>query len=55
MQEKSKYCCEEHTDRAFDDFLSEYETFPCFQCSDISNKKCDYCESTAKYVLSFPS
>jgi len=50
MEEKNKYCCEEHTDLAFDDFLLDNESFPNLE-TDISNHKCDYCENQAKYVL----
>lgn len=52
MQDENKFCCEEHTDIAFDDFLVETETFPNFE--KTANKKCDYCDNDAIYILKPP-
>lgn len=49
MLEKSKCCCEQHIDLAFDDFLVEFETFP--NMEDAEELLCDYCEKPAKYIL----
>lgn len=49
LKEKNKYCCEEHVDLAFDDFLVENEVFPIMQESDEG--LCNYCRSKAKYIL----
>lgn len=49
-EEKSKYFCEEHLDRAFDDYLVENEEFP--NVIEVTGHKCDYCEKQAKYKLS---
>lgn len=50
MQSKSKYSCEEHLDRAFDDFLVEYETFP--ELGKCSEGNCDFCGKKSAYILS---
>lgn len=39
-------------DKAFDDFLMEYETFP--HLEDCSSGKCSYCGKTARYALRMP-
>ena len=52
MEQKYIFCCEEHTDMAFDDFLVYNETFPNFVSSSLH--KCSYCENNAKYVLELP-
>lgn len=49
MQKETKYCCEEHVDIAFDDFLIETETFPYLEKSE--NHQCSYCSKPAEYVL----
>lgn len=49
MKEKSKTCCEEHLDLAFDDFLVEFETFPVMK--ETKEKDCSYCSNPAKYLL----
>lgn len=49
MQEKNKYCCEDHVDMAFDDFLVENEIFP--NLEPIGNIPCTYCKNEAIYVL----
>lgn len=49
MQDSNKYCCEEHVDLAFDDFLVEQEIFPYME--SIKDKKCIYCEEPAIYIL----
>ena len=49
MDEKDKYCCTDHIDMAFDDFLIETETFPLLET--IVHGKCSYCDAAAKYVL----
>ena len=49
MPKGTKYCCEEHVDIAFDDFLLETETFPYMEKS--SNHQCSYCIEPAKYIL----
>lgn len=49
MTKESKYCCENHIDLAFDDFLVENETFPYLE--KIENAKCSYCTNSAEYVL----
>ena len=49
MLKRNKYCCEDHVDMAFDDFLVENEIFPYFEkTTDI---KCTYCDKNAQYVL----
>lgn len=53
MQEKNKYCCEDHMDMAFDDFLVENEVFPNLENS--KNIPCTYCEKEAIYVLKIPT
>jgi CxxH/CxxC protein (TIGR04129 family) len=52
MEEKNKYCCTDHLDMAFDDFLLETETFPFME--NIINEKCSYCPNQANYVLKKP-
>lgn len=49
MLKKIKYCCEDHIDMAFDDFLIENETFPCLEKS--KDCKCNYCDKVSEYVL----
>jgi CxxH/CxxC protein (TIGR04129 family) len=49
MLRENKYCCEEHVDIAIDEFLVENETFP--NLEKIKDKKCDYCDKKAQYVL----
>lgn len=49
MIKESKYCCENHIDMAFDDFLLQNETFPYLE--KIENTKCSYCTNDAQYVL----
>lgn len=49
MSKENKYCCSDHVDMAFDDFLEENETFP--YLIDVDNRKCTYCNKDAKYVL----
>lgn len=48
-EEKSKYFCEEHLDRAFDDYILENEEFP--DVTEAEGHQCDYCEKPAKYKL----
>lgn len=53
QSEKTKgisYCCEDHTDIAFDDFINCNETFPYLE-KVTDNEKCSYCEKKALYVL----
>jgi CxxH/CxxC protein (TIGR04129 family) len=50
LKENNKYCCEEHVDLAFDDFLVENEVFPVM--IDSSEHQCNYCKNKARYVLS---
>ncbi|MGM9972967.1 MAG: CxxH/CxxC protein [Clostridiaceae bacterium] len=47
---KAIYCCEEHVDMAFDDFLLEIEETPDLIKleQDVS---CDYCSEKALYCL----
>lgn len=54
MSIKNKYCCSNHVDAAFDDYLVENETFPYLQKinKDGQNVCCSYCENTAIYKLS---
>lgn len=52
MEEKNKYCCEEHMDVAFDDFLVENEIFP--NLEETHNSTCNYCNNAARYVLRLP-
>lgn len=49
LKEKNKYCCEEHLDIGFDDFIEEFETFPVLR--EINSGNCSYCSSIAKYAL----
>lgn len=49
MREKNKFCCEDHVDMAFDEFLVENETFPYLET--IEGVKCSYCNKIAKYIL----
>jgi len=49
MIKESKYCCDNHIDMAFDDFLLQNETFPYLE--QIENTKCSYCTNDAQYVL----
>lgn len=49
MQKENKYCCQEHVDIAFDDFLVENETFPYLE--KAREHRCSYCEKDAVYVL----
>lgn len=48
-EEKNKYFCEEHLDKAFDDYLIENEEFP--DVYEVKDHKCDYCGKQAKYKL----
>lgn len=50
---KNKYCCDDHVDMAFDDYLLENETFPYLEkvAQDECNLKCSYCENIAVYIL----
>jgi CxxH/CxxC protein (TIGR04129 family) len=50
MQSNNIYCCTEHEDRAFDDFINTYKTFPIME--DATEQKCSYCIKKAKYILS---
>lgn len=49
MKHNTIYCCEEHLDDAFDDFLVINETFPVVNAASF--KKCSYCDSPASYEL----
>lgn len=49
LKEKNKYCCEEHVDLAFDDFLVENEVFPVML--ESNEEVCNYCKCKAKYAL----
>ena len=49
VQRENKFCCEEHIDMAFDDFINDNETFPDFEY--VSGMKCSYCSNDAKYML----
>ncbi|WP_368489174.1 CxxH/CxxC protein [Clostridium sp. BJN0013] len=49
MPEKNKYCCSEHIDISFDDFILDNETFPYLISTE--NHKCTYCNKEAKYIL----
>jgi hypothetical protein len=51
LQEGNKYCCENHVDLAFDDFILENETYPFLQV--CNHAKCDYCAESSAYVLEF--
>lgn len=53
MREKNIFCCSEHMDMAFDDFLVENETFP--NLEETTNNKCSYCDNDAIYILKAPS
>ncbi|WP_426351040.1 CxxH/CxxC protein [Alloiococcus sp. CFN-8] len=47
---KAIYCCEEHVDMAFDDFLLEIEETPDLMKVD-KDTSCDYCSEKALYCL----
>lgn len=49
MLKENKYCCDEHVDIAFDDFLVENETFP--NLEKANDCKCNYCDKDASYIL----
>jgi hypothetical protein len=49
LEEKNKYSCEEHIDRAIDDFLVEFETFP--EMGKENARMCNYCSAKAAYIL----
>lgn len=49
MLKRNKYCCEDHVDMAFDDFLVENEIFPYLE--KTKDCKCTYCDKDAQYVL----
>lgn len=49
MPENIKFCCEQHADLAFDDFIVETETFPVLEPSE--NQTCSYCNKPAAYKL----
>lgn len=53
MPRKNKFCCCDHVDIAFDDYLLENETFPYLEkiSEDEPEIKCCYCESAAIYKL----
>ncbi len=44
------YCCEEHVDMAFDDFLLEIEDMPNLVKAQEATF-CDYCSEKASYYL----
>ena len=44
------YCCEEHVDMAFDDFLLEIEAMPNLVKAQEATF-CDYCSEKASYYL----
>ena len=48
--EKAIYCCEEHVDMAFDDFLLETEDTPNLVKAE-KEVSCDYCSEKALYCL----
>lgn len=48
-EEKNKYFCKDHLDKAFDDYLLENEDFP--NVVEIQGHKCDYCDKEAEYKL----
>jgi len=50
MQRDDIYCCSDHQDRAFDDFINTYETFPILE--KANGQKCCYCIRKANYILS---
>lgn len=52
LQRKNKFCCEEHLDIGFDDFLTEYEIFP--HMEEAHKESCNYCDEKAKYILVLP-
>lgn len=47
---KAIYCCEEHVDMAFDDFLLEREETPDLMKVE-EHISCDYCSEKALYCL----
>jgi CxxH/CxxC protein (TIGR04129 family) len=49
LKVKNKYCCEEHVDLAFDDFLVENEVFPVM--IESNEGSCNYCKCKARYAL----
>lgn len=53
MPRKNNFCCCDHVDMAFDDFLLENETFPYLEkiSEDELEIKCCYCEAVAIYKL----
>lgn len=53
MIKENKYCCQDHVDIAFDDFLVEKETFPYLEKTE--SNKCSYCNKKAEYVLKLHS
>lgn len=50
MQYDDIYYCSEHQDKAFDDFINTYETFPILK--KATDQKCSYCIKKANYILS---
>lgn len=50
MQNKEIFCCIDHEDRAFDDFINTYNTFPIME--QANEQKCSYCIKKAEYILS---
>lgn len=49
MENENKFCCMEHMDIAFDDFLVDNETFP--NIEEVKDGSCSYCDNKAKYIL----
>lgn len=46
---KTILACEEHIDKAIDDFINKFETFP--NMDNYSEGKCDYCSQPVRYKL----
>lgn len=55
MPEKNKFSCNKHLDIAFDDFLTENETFPCLEKTEEHTHTCSYCTEEASYMLKLDS
>lgn len=49
MEKEIKYCCDDHVDMAFDNFLVDNETFP--YLVNTKGHKCTYCNKEANYAL----
>ena len=50
MSKQCIYCCEDHLDMAFDDFLVDYEASPELKKAQ-GQEACTYCSEKAVYSL----